>query len=69
MDRYEHVQTEPSSLWVVEHPLYTRAPVLDVFVDINGELQKMMPNEVKVINLTTIHIKWTLPRTGKVGVA
>ncbi|MNQ37447.1 hypothetical protein D3C85_509880 [compost metagenome] len=66
--RYQHTQVEPSSVWVVRHNLYTRAPIVDAFIEIAGVIQKIQPKAVKVISDMEIHIEWSVPRTGKAGV-
>lgn len=67
-DRYEHVQAEPSSLWTVRHNLYTRAPVVDAFIEIDGKIQKMLPKAVVVVSDVVLQIEWSVPRSGKAGV-
>ena len=68
MSRYEHVQDTPSDLWIVRHNLYTRAPIVDTFVIIDGQVQKILPKAVKPVSLTECHIEWSSPRIGKAGV-
>lgn len=68
-DRYEHLQDTPSDLWVVRHNLFTRSPVVDAYVDVNGTTQKMLPKAVVPVSLTECHIEWSIPRTGTAGVA
>lgn len=67
-DRYEHVQTEPSSLWIVRHNLYTRAPVVDAFIEIDDKIQKILPKTVVVVSDMELHLEWSVPRSGKAGV-
>lgn len=67
-DRYQHIQETPSDLWVVQHNLFTRAPIVDAYVDLDNQLQKMLPKEVVVIDQTQCHIVWSVPRTGRAGV-
>lgn len=67
-ERYQHNQVEPSSLWTVRHNLYTRAPVVDAFIEIDGKIQKMLPKAVVVISDAELHIEWSVPRSGKAGV-
>lgn len=68
MSRYVHEQLTPASVWVVEHNLVTRAPILDAFVEIDGVNQRLQPKAVKMVDLNTVHVEWSVPRTGKVGV-
>lgn len=67
-DRYEHVQAEPSNLWIVRHNLYTRAPVVDAFIEVDGKIQKMLPKTVIAVSDVELHIEWSVPRSGKAGV-
>lgn len=66
--RYEHVQETPEAIWTVRHNLFTRSPVVDVFVDFDGVLQKMMPKAIVVVSALECRIEWSVPRTGRVGV-
>ena len=68
MIRCTHEQTEPSTLWVVEHGLKTRTPILDFYIAVDGIVQRLQPKTVKMIDLDTIHVEWSVPRVGKVGV-
>lgn len=68
MIRCTHEQTEPSTLWVVEHGLKTRTPILDFYIAVDGVVQRLQPKSVKMIDLDTIHVEWSVPRVGKVGV-
>jgi hypothetical protein len=67
--RYEHQQLEPASTWIVRHNLFTRAPVVDAYVEIDGVVQKILPKAVKPVSLTECHIEWSVPRAGRAGVA
>lgn len=60
---------ENEQVWVVEHNLYTRTPVIDCWVDFDGTLEKVLPKEVRSIDLSTCEVHWTAPRTGEVRVA
>jgi hypothetical protein len=67
-DRYQHTQVEPSSLWIVRHNLYTRAPVVDAFIEVDGKINKMLPKAVIVASDMELHIEWSVPRSGTAGV-
>lgn len=67
--RHEHDQPTPSLVWEVQHNLFTRAPVVDTWVVINGQLQKILPKAVKIIDQNKCNIEWSVPRAGKAGVA
>ena len=68
MKRYTHEQTEPATLWAVEHGLKTRTPILEFYIAVDGVVQRLQPKSVKMIDLDTIHVEWSVPRVGKVGV-
>jgi hypothetical protein len=61
--------TEASETWLVTHGLATRAPIVDTFVDLGEGFEKMLPYSVKPVDLMTVEIKWSRPRTGQVRVA
>ena len=67
-DRYQHTQDTPATLWEVRHNLFTRAPIVDAIVIVDGQMQKMMPKAVKIISNTECHIEWSVPRAGQAGV-
>lgn len=66
--RYEHQQTTPALTWVIEHRLYTRAPIIDAFIEINGKVQKVLPQAVRIVSDTVCELTWSVPRAGKAGV-
>lgn len=66
--RYEHTQSEPARIWEIKHNLSTRAPIVETFVEIDGQTQKILPMSVTAISPNECHIAWSVPRTGKAGV-
>lgn len=62
------VQDVPSQVWTIQHNLYTRAPITDAYVDLDGVLVKMLPMNVRAVDLKTLEITWSTPRTGTVRV-
>lgn len=66
--RYEHTQDSPATTWIVRHNLYTRSPIVEAFVEVNGVMQKILPSQVKIISNLECHILWTSPRIGTAGV-
>lgn len=69
MSRHTHEQDTPATVWEIRHNLYTRTPVVDCYVEVDGVLQKVLPLEVRSITLTECHVHWSTPRSGKAGVA
>ncbi len=63
-----HEQTEPATVWTVQHNLHTRTPVLDVLIAVGGELIKVMPKQVRMVDENTVEIAWSYPTAGRVRV-
>jgi hypothetical protein len=61
---YQHVQASASALWTVTHNL-NNYPIVDVMVDNDGVLTKIIPKNIRVINLNTCQIEFSSPRTGQ----
>lgn len=68
MSRYTHEQTEPALTWEVRHNLSTRAPIVDTWVVIEGQKQKILPKAVRATDLNVCYIDWSTPRAGVAGV-
>lgn len=66
--RYEHQQPTPANPWVIRHNLFTRAPIVDCWVSLNGVEEKILPKAVKVISPSECHVEWSVPRAGRAGV-
>lgn len=65
---YEHVQADASATWVVAHNLGLY-PIVDIFVDYEGEKHKILPLSVEYTDLNTCTISFSVPRTGLATVA
>lgn len=61
---YQHIQTIASDTWVIDHNL-NNYPIVDVMVDNNGALTKIIPKDVIVISMNTCQVKFSQPRTGQ----
>lgn len=61
---YQHIQSVASDTWVITHNL-NNYPIVDVMVDHNGTLTKIIPKDVIVINMNTCQVKFSQPRTGQ----
>lgn len=66
--KHVHDQTEAATEWTIVHNLKTLAPIVDVFIDTGSGLQKIIPLDVLVVDNTTVTIKHSSARTGKVSV-
>jgi hypothetical protein len=66
---YRHTQTTPSTLWTVNHNLGGNGgdgiPAVDVIVDHNGTMTKMMPSQITIVDKNTVTISFTVARSGK----
>lgn len=67
MNAYSHEQLSPSNEWTVQHDLNKKV-VVDVLVDYQGELTKILPSEILFIDNYSIKIKFSKPMTGYVRV-
>jgi len=65
---YRYVQASPSASWAIEHGLggngSAGVPVIDVFVDYEGSLQKIIPNTVTMVDANNVLIEFTTPYSG-----
>jgi len=66
-DTYTHTQTTPATEWTVTHDL-DRYVVSDVFFDVGGTLEKILPASVRYIDSNNIKVFFTEPQIGKVKV-
>ena len=62
---YDHVQSTPDTNWIIDFP-FKAVPVVDVLVDINGELTKVIPDQVNRVSDTRVEIIFTHPFSGSV---
>ena len=62
---HEHTQSVASDTWVITHNLGTMAPIIDVYVEHNGQQEKILPFAVRAISNTTAHVVFSSARTGK----
>lgn len=61
-----HIQDTPSNIWTITHNVsnLSSSVVIDVYVWINGELTKILPLNIKIINETTVEVSFSNPHTG-----
>lgn len=67
VDVTQHIQDTPSSTWQVKHgrPGY---PIVDVYMELDGKVQKVIPAGVTYIDEYNIEVLFSEPRTGFVTV-
>lgn len=61
---YTHTQSIPSTSWVISHNLGLDQPIVDVFVDDNGTITRILPASVVVTDSNTITLTFTSARSG-----
>lgn len=58
-------QETPSDTWVISHNLNTNAPVVDCWVNDDGNLRKIFPLSVSVTSSNTVTVTFSTPYAGK----
>ncbi len=66
---YEHLQTTPSDVWVIVHNLGIKAPIVDCWIDISGDIVKLIPDKIVFIDVNTCNVEFDVPRIGTAIVA
>ena len=62
-------QSDLSDTWTIVHNLSVRAPVVDTWLEIDGQIVKIMPDRVEYVNPSTCRVYFTSPQTGTAVVA
>ena len=60
----KHVQSTPLATWVVQHN-FGRMPAVDVYMEVDGVLSKVLPAEVKRVDDNTVSIEFGEPVIGQ----
>lgn len=63
-----HEQKTASNEWTISHGLNKRV-VIDVYIDYNGIRTKVIPKAIILVDLNTIKVQFSSPRTGQALVA
>lgn len=65
---HRHEQTEPSSVWTINHNLGTNGgqgiPVVDVYVTDNGQTYKILPAAVTLLTKQTVQLTFSTDTVG-----
>ena len=61
---YQYVQNTPSAVWSINHNLGVY-PVVDVVVYYQGAMTKIIPQDIVVIDVNNIEIRFTTPYSGQ----
>lgn len=68
MFSHNHEQDVAAAEWNITHNLNTLAPVVDVFIDYEGAVQKIIPASVQVIDAATVKVTFTEARSGTAAI-
>lgn len=60
-----HIQQTASATWTIVHGLDTTEIGVDVFVDVNGVLTKILPKNVQITDTKTVVITFSTAKTGE----
>lgn len=61
---YVHVQSTPSQNWVIDYP-FPGTAAIDVAVDYNGVLTKIIPQSINQISESRVDVVFSQPYSGK----
>ncbi len=64
---YRHDQPTASTEWTIVHSLGGGGgliPIVDVFVDVDGLVQKIIPASIEIIDATTVKVTFSVDRAG-----
>jgi len=65
---YTHTQSTPSTTWTINHNLGLSQPIVDVFVDDNGTITRILPASMVVTNSNTLTLTFTSALAGSAEV-
>ena len=65
---HTHDQVVPATEWTMQHNLGTLAPIVDVYVTIDGNQTKILPASVEVLDANSVKVTFSNPRAGSAGV-
>jgi ribosomal protein L2 len=61
---YKHTQSTPATVWTINHNLGTQAPIVDVFYNDGGQMTKVLPSNIQVVNSNTVTLTFSTPISG-----
>lgn len=56
--KFNYTQSTPSDIWTITYP-FTGTPVIDVLVNINGTMTKMVPQTTKILSPSSVQLTFT----------
>lgn len=68
LSNHTHEQTVAATDWNITHGLNTIAPVVDVYIDVEGKQTKILPASVEVVDLQNVKVTFSAPRAGVAAV-
>lgn len=60
---YRHNQDTPALTWTITHGQKTY-PAVDVYIDVDGTVQKILPNSVTYVDENTVSVSFSQARAG-----
>lgn len=60
---YRHEQSVAATTWTITHGLKDY-PIIDVFVDYQGEIHKIIPSEITYVDQNTCTVTFTTDYSG-----
>lgn len=64
---YTHDQESATDVWTINHNL-GRQVIVDVFVDFQGNREKILPKSIVVVSDNTLRVTFSRPFTGSARV-
>lgn len=61
---YEHTQDSADVSWVITHNINTNAPIVDCYIDVSGEMTKIIPAEVTVTAPGVVTVTFSQAQSG-----
>ena len=61
---FTYTTPAPTLVWNVTHDLNTLNPVVDVWVDDNGNTTAVLPKQIRVIDANKLEISFTVATNG-----
>jgi hypothetical protein len=65
---FNHDQETASASWEIQHNLNTSAPVVDVWIMLDGLKQKMLPLSVIAVDANNCTVNFTVARSGAAAI-
>jgi hypothetical protein len=61
---FTYTNNTPATAWIITHDLNTLNPVVDVWVDDNGNTTAIIPKQIRVIDANKLEITFTVAING-----